>query len=293
MTSFFIMEKPSHLHVIIPGFGNPHLEDKLRIFKNNLRVLSYYPEKVSITVCIYDKHPETQLHIQEIIQQSQSQSSHETMHVRIIQQEGIVGGFIKKYAHPDDLKSMNVDYVLLLLDDVELMVKDGDIGKINHHSEWKNIWTKLLYDYQRHHMDIASPSMTHDSKYLFPHMLHQSYVNSNAVVDTIRIVSACEFFCYFMRLEIYERYYQQIHETHPWMWGIDLVLTKHLGFCVGIVQYLQMKHYYQNTSTYNDAQLEVFEKMNQYLATFGETQQSLALQPAILEERFVFHRNIL
>jgi len=76
---------------------------------------------------------------------------------------------------------------------------------------------------------------------------------------------------------------------HPLLWGIDLVLTKHLGFKVALLNYCEMKHYYQQKQT-NESDIEPFLQMAKYLSKFGETQESLSHQPAILSEVLVHHR---
>lgn len=261
----------SKLYVVIPGFGKPHLQEKIAIFENNMRVLSSYPYEWYLTVCIYDED----LSIREKLQSIVMSYLPET-HICFIQEKGIVGQFIKKYASPQQLLNNSIQYVMLLLDDVELIA-----------SSWS--WNKLIYDYNQQGYDLCSPTMTHDSKYLFSYMLTKHVWNERNI-DAIFITSACEFFCYFMNLKTYVRYYNEIQETHPWMWGIDLVLTKHLHLKVAMLNYLQMKHYFQNTSTYSESTLEVFEKMREYLDKYKETQESLALQPAILEERLIYNR---
>ena len=260
------------MHVIIPGFGSPHLLEKRRIFSNNLHVLSRYPFEWNLTVCIYDTNPTILQDLDTLIQSIVPP----TTQWNLYQHPGIVGQFIKKYASPTLFSNELTGNIFLLLDDVELVA-----------STWS--WQKLLEDYQRFHLNIASPTMTLDSKYLFPFMLTKPVLCEKSI-DSVMITSACEFFCYFMDLESYRIYYNEIDENHPWMWGIDLVLTKHLNMLIGMFHHLQMKHYFQNTTTYNEQTLEVFEKMNQYLSKFQETQQSLALQPAILEEYYIYHR---
>jgi hypothetical protein len=260
------------LQVIIPGFGAPYIEEKLMILERNLTILSHYPFEWKLLICIYETQEDVYQSVKKCVSKFIASSN-----VSLIQQPGIVGQFIKKYANPYDLENDSIDYMFILLDDVELMT-----------SSWS--WDKLLYDYNYHGCNICSPTMTHDSKYLFPFMLTKHHWNEKHI-DVLLMTSACEFFCYFMNLESYKTYYQEIDENHPWMWGIDLVLTKHLHFKVGMLNYLQMKHYFQNTSTYSERTLDVFEKMNTYLSKYEETQQSLASQPAILEERLIYHRS--
>lgn len=252
------------LSIFIPGFGAPHIEDKIVILNRNLETISAFPWNVHVHICIYDPSPETVDLVQYTLEKYEPKVK-STVHV----EKGIVAQFIVRHGHPSVLKSR---YVMILLDDVLL-------------SNWS--WSKLLFDYHEHNIDIMSPSMTLDSKYVFQYMLHKPEDN---VCDILRITSACELFCYFMRHEVYEAYYQELSEDHPWLWGIDLVLTKHLGLRVAIMNYMQMKHFFQNTNTFCENDIIAFEKMNHYLSKFGESQESLANQPACLESRLIFHR---
>lgn len=253
-----------NLSIFIPGFGGPHLEEKFVILDKNLQTIHAFAWDVHVHMCIYDENPETEATIRSIFAKYEPKIS-STLHV----ERGIVAQFIVRHGHPSKLKSQ---YIMILLDDVLLL-------------NWS--WNKLVFDYYDQNLDIISPSMTIDSKYVFQYMLHKP---EDIECDILRITSACELFCYFMRSEVYELYYQELSEDHPWLWGIDLVLTKHLGFRVGIMNYMQMKHFFQNTTTFDETNVKAFEKMNQYLSKFGESQESLAHQPACLESRLIFHR---
>ena len=254
-----------NLCVIIPGFGAPHLDEKIKILNNNLEVLSRFPGSISVRLCVYDMDPTLPSRLEELL-------SFYGVAFQLFQEPGVVAQFIVRHAHPKSLvDSPTPTHVMILLDDVEL-----------HSTSWT--WANVLYDYENQCLDIASPTLTDDSKILFPYMQH-----TVAGLDLIKISSACELFCYFMRTSVYEKYYAQLSMEHPLLWGIDLVLTKHLGFKVALLNYCEMKHYYQQKQT-NESDIEPFLQMAKYLSKFGETQESLSHQPAILSEVLVHHR---
>ena len=96
-------------------------------------------------------------------------------------------------------------------------------------------------------IDILSPSMSHDSKYQFQYMLH----DKNVTLPFIKLTSALEYFCYFMRPSSYSKYYEHINgDRNPWMWGLDMLLHKHVGVKVGIVNHITMKHWYKNETMF-------------------------------------------
>jgi hypothetical protein len=263
------------LYVLIPGFGAPHLDHKLAILENNLGVLNdlvdaaLFPD-IYLTLCIYDTDPETLTRVHEKIHTCLSPTVRCTIH----KAPGIVGEFMLRHAAPESLEAAGITHCFLLLDDVELTRKSWD-------------WTKWTTDYDRFHLNLLSPSMTRDSKYLFAYMLHHP---APACGDRIAITSAAEMFCYYMDMPTWRRYYAELSPNLPLLWGIDLVLTKHLGFRVGVSHYATFKHHYQTVPTDDDTTRHRFQQMQTYLKKFGETQESLSHQPAVLEDILIYHR---
>jgi hypothetical protein len=258
---------PGGLLVLIPGFGMPHLETKRAILKNNLATLGHLLEIqafpwIHLTLCIYDTTTPNLLNTIDALIQKSPFVRFPNAHYQIHFNPGIVGHFMLRHAHPATLEALNLSHVFLLLDDVELPA-----------TTWTPaLWTRFLGDYTHHSLNILSPTMTPDSKILFPFMTSTSE-------KLLTLVSACEMFCYFMDLASWQRYYEELSPDHPKLWGIDLVLKKHLGFRVGMAHYAQMRHYFQSTPAPDDPS---FARMETYLHKFGETQASLAHQPAIL-----------
>lgn len=90
-------------------------------------------------------------------------------------------------------------------------------------------------------LDIISPSMTTDSKYQYKYMLHDP-----TQPFQIKIVAACEAFCYFMPTHAYVHYHSIIEpKENPWLWGVDLVLYKYHNLHIGVLNTMQMRHHYK------------------------------------------------
>lgn len=262
----------SGLFVLIPGFGSPHLEHKLQILKNNVAALNDLLalgvfERIALTICVY----EPGFCLPELTEWMSPRTA-----LQVIYEPGIVGQFMHRHADPEGLNILRMSHCLVLLDDVEL----------THSPTAPFPWLKMINDYDRLHLNLLSPTMTHDSKCLFPYLLQR-----NAVADRVAITSAAEMFCYYMDAATWSRYYAELSPEHPWLWGIDLVLTKHLGFRVGLAHYATFRHHYQTVPTDNADTRARFKAMEDYLATYGETQASLATQPAVLEDIYIYQRN--
>ena len=205
------------LFVIVPGFGAPHTDEKVRILENNLRIIKHVQwTSLKIRVCCYDPS------IFSVI------PAHLRDHPDIewIYKKGIVGQFIHSLATPSDVATF--EYVMILLDDVEL--KDS----VN--------FCKMIEYQDRFGFDIISPSMTLNSKYQYNYMLHEPQNMFH-----IKVTSACEAFCYFMSRVSYEKYYLLIEPNdNPWLWGVDLTLYKYHKMKIGILNKMQMHHHYKN-----------------------------------------------
>lgn len=247
------MERPS-LFVIVPGFGAPHTSEKIRILQNNINRITKGDvfEKVDIRVCCYDPN----------CTQAIPQDLWNNLNIEWIVKKGIVGQYIYDYAPPDYVKKY--DYVLIILDDVELM---------------ENIDLKKMIAYQKHmHLDIVSPSMTVTSKYQYPYML-QDKVNQYH----LKIVAACEAFCYFMPVASYIKYHSIIEpKENPWLWGVDLVLWKYHGFHIAVLNHMQMHHHYKNECYALRPDTLPTEGYNSVLRKYNATSQEFENTTAVL-----------
>jgi hypothetical protein len=239
------------LHVFIAGFGAPHVEEKKRILRNNMAVIDSTAQwsRVKYTICCYDETdfmewwPDSRVHI--------------------VREKGIVGQFMKRHLLPDT-ESTAYDYLLLLLDDVELIP-----GTVN--------MTEMIQWLNELSMDVVSPCMTTDSKIQFQYM--RQSVETGRI---LRITSVLEFFCYFTTPAWYRRYYPLIEaEMNPWGWTLDMMLYKRFGFRVGVFNHMRMRHWYKGESYGLRPDADPMKGSRFVLEKWGVTAEELATQPAV------------
>jgi hypothetical protein len=209
-----IKSMPS-LFVIIPGYGKPYEDTKKEVLLSNInRIKETFQGKLHVRVCAYDN----------------AECLPESDELEVVREPGLPGDFLKKQAHPDAL--VDYDYVLILFDDI-LLQQNVDITKM---MEWKAYFN----------LDIISPTLTHDSQHVYKYML------SAVTYHHMRIGPCCELFCYLLDKDAYRRYYEHIDpDNNPWMWGLDLILHRHLGMKVGLLDHMNMTHLFQATSYVN------------------------------------------
>lgn len=206
------------LLVFVPGFGAPHTREKTRILKNNIDKISANSSvwtKIKFQVAVYD---DTILP-DEILEQD----------VDVIYQKGIVGNFIKTHVTPQRLEEDKYDFVLLLLDDVELMEPVD--------------WRRILVAKKLTNADLISPTLTPDSQIVYPYMAHQTNAQHTGIT-----VPKCEFFCFLFDTFSYKRYYPLLDEANAWMWGLDLVLFQEAGLITFLMNTWTVKHHYRGES---------------------------------------------
>ena len=242
----------SSLYVLISGFGLPHWDHKVDILKNNLEKIydSKIWKKVHVCVCQYSDPRLYQLPKECIDQYS----------IEVIYEKGIVGEFIHRYASPSRISGY--DYILCLLDDIELLQVQ---------------WEPLIRYVKDIDFDLLSPSLSLDSQYQYRYMLHEPYN-----LSTIKVTPCCEYFCIFANVQNFKKYYDHVDPKNPWMWGLDLILKKHLGLKVGVVNTMVMKHWYKNECYQDRPDVPPMKGYDELIAKYGETKETLAEQAAIL-----------
>ena len=239
---------------MIPGFGQPHLEEKLRILKTNLCKLAAFPgARVDVTLCVYDDSD-----VDPVVSALLAEFA-PRLCIHVVREPGIVGQFLLRHAPP--AKTSQYNYVMLLLDDVELQ------------EDWD--WGTVLRLKKQFHLNIVSPSLTPSSNYQYEYM--RTIPSSPC---SLKLAAAAEMFCYFMDSESYAAYYKYLDAANPWLWGIDLVLHKHAGFHIGLLNHVTMHHHYQSTCYGNFPDIQPYDCFLKYLDRFHETPQTLAELPA-------------
>lgn len=241
------------LFVIIPGFGPPHIDVKVNILEKNLRHIRSYPWKcLKIRVCVYDARAISAIPDHLLRDPG----------IEWVLSPGIVGQFIHRFAPPAITNEF--DYVLLLLDDVELM-PNVDFGCI------------LEYD-NMFHFDIYSPSMTPTSKIQFEYMVFAP--NSPC---HLAVTSACEMFCYFMPSKSFAKYYGHLEpDNNPWLWGMDMCILKCIGLKPVIINYMNMHHHFKNECYALRPDQKPEEGYKFVMKKYNVTTEELAAQHAVL-----------
>lgn len=245
------MSAPS-LFVIVPGFGRPHTLEKVRILESNIQYIRKYPwARLHFRICVYD--PEAFLYVPSSLREDPS--------MEWIVRQGIVGEFLHTCAPPSVTSAF--DFVLILLDDIEL------------HSNVD--FARILRYHNMFGFDIYSPTLTSGSKYQFEYML--SRPESSA---SLMVVSACEAFCYFMSSASYAKYYEHINpHANPWLWGMDMCLSKCIGLRPCLLNHMMMTHYYKNECYQLRPDQDPVQGYNYVLERYGVTTQELANQLAV------------
>ncbi len=199
------------LFVIVPGFGQPQTKLKEEILQHNVRrVLTGPWTKVQWNVCCFDDSPLPEL------------PTDPRLTVREIREKGMPGNFLKRHATPEVVREY--DYILIIFDDVLL---------------YDNVYfQRMIYLYEWFRLDVLSPSLTTDSDSVFKYMITQP-----EQAYELKTTPVCELLCYFMNATAFARYYEHIDEENPWLWGLDMILERHIGLRVGILNRMNMKHF--------------------------------------------------
>jgi hypothetical protein len=217
------------LFILITGFGNNHIEHKLKILKNNIRRIINKSidiwNKIIINIAVYEDN-----YILSLDDLLTTINKKIKLDINIIYKKGIVGEFIYEYASPMIVN--NYDYVMFILDDVEIL---DDID-----------WEYLLILKENTQCDIISPSMSKTSLLENKNMLVDERNRYNA-----KIIPQCEYFCYIMDTNSYiNKYYPLLDINNPWLWGIDLILYI-VDIKVCLINSFVVHHYYKSESYFN------------------------------------------
>lgn len=203
------------LFAIIPGFGMPEIDQKERILRGNLGVLRAAWPALHVRVCCYEAG---YAFPQDIA--SQIESVHEP---------GIIGQFLLKYAHPEEVAAHGATHVAILMDDVELLpgvdfrVMLGVLKKMAGH--------------------VVSPVLTSDRPSPWPFMNHRPHEAPGTAIRA----GACELFFMVMPLPGYARYFSGLDWRNPWCWGVDLSMQAR-GLSSILFNDMQVRHWFTGGS---------------------------------------------
>jgi len=216
------------LKVIIPGFGAPYVDIKTKILKWNLiHLQTHVPAgmTIEVNVHIYDDTPNP------VLERLDENIWFGDIIITFHRGKGIVGDFLYCHRH----FNKDVDYVLILLDDVELSPNFDLAYAIDLIKE--------------HKLDMLSPALTDDSPTPYPYMRQSGIATpqNEPFRKHMRILSACELFCYLMTRSGFETWSNHIVTWNPWLWGMDLLLHVRFGLRVGMPNFMTARHHFQGT----------------------------------------------
>ena len=201
---------------LVPGFGEPYMDRKITIFKENYNKITQQQIGIQYIICCYQPNIDL-IKINEIFNKKD---------ISIIYEKGIVVDFLVKYLNPEKINS-NFDRVLILFDDIEIL-------NVNF-----LVLDNLLIN---HKLDIISPSLSNNSVYSHTYMLTTGK-------DTLRLVTHLELFFYYMTVSSFSKYYEYLDIKNKWAWGIDLIIGKKL--LLGLVDSMTMRHHIIKSSYKN------------------------------------------
>ena len=227
---------------VVPGIGPPNFSKKIAILENNLN----YFKDIECDKYVF-KYSDTAEIPQDVVSR---------FDLNVVSKKGIVGDFLKRHITPELAK--NYTHVVISLDDAEIQSNFSIQSAIDFYNE--------------NDLDILSLSYTHDSK--TPWRIMYSDFNSVG-----RITNFAELMFYVMDSSRYSTYYEYLFYENPWMWGIDFLLH-HMGFKLGIIDKMSIKHYFGGTGDYPSQLPSPFDGWNFLINKFENAKPK---EPKILQ----------
>ena len=227
--ALFVGENPS-VTVLVPGYGGPrHVAHKASIVAANaagVRASGAW-SRVATRVLCYDDSP--------------APAGCGGSAVRC--GPGILGALLQDHARPD---SFDTDYVLMVLDDVEVPVIDW--------ARWRAAG-----------LDIVSPAF--GSRDEVAHANLVAGTSGKSII--IRREATCELFCYLMPRAAYATWWSFLSDANPWLWGMDLILERTMGLRVGVDDATVARHWYKGEAYASHPAADPRAACRAYLASHG------------------------
>jgi len=238
------------LLVVVPGFGTPYFKEKKEFLKRNIeRIRNTYTGDIDLRIFNYSDE--------------KSNVSFEGVNVIEFMSKGYVGQFIYKYVTPTFVD--NYDYIIVILDDIELK----DTVNVD----------EILNNLSHYGYDILSPTLSEDSM-----ITHKYMISDKTRSQSIRHTRCMEFFCYFMTNKTYKKWYALFNENSCWLWGLDLSYGVQNIKC-GLLESIEMIHYIKSGGNYGkdkpDPRKELDENMTRLNIPYDST------KTAELQHKFI------
>lgn len=243
-----LLGKPSLL-VVIPGFGKPEIDIKMTILKSNVKKLKESTEFSSVKFHIFQYDTEFEMPVDIAMDPL----------ITIKKEVGILGQFLYKHVTPDYVN--DYDYILILLDDVEIV----DVS-----------WSELIMMKKLLKYDIASCCLKEGYMSYWDFTRH--LIDNNV---WIREQSICELFCYMMDTKTYEKYYQFIDNENPWMWGMDLILQSKMNLQCAVFNKFTASHYIRGGHTNADASTKMYDYLAKYNTSWSHEEKQIKMKRVI------------
>ena len=205
-----------NLLIVIPGFGDPHLEFKTDLLvRNIITIRNSFIGDMSILIFLYTKGMKQYL-LERLWFCADTLKIHE--------EPGRLGYFMYKYVKPSYLKPAMITDVMIMLDDVSLPLDFNTDLVLNMRDAF--------------HIDVISPSISVDST----GGCH-SFMTSEGL-NILKITNFVELFCYIMTFKAYEKYMSLFTHETIYMWGIDIAMYPMLKLKMAIYDACVVKHYF-------------------------------------------------
>ena len=198
------------------AFGNPNIKEKYKFLINNLIILNKCQIYIDLYISIYD---DSIINIPKKLYNK----------LYISRKKGYLLQLVKKNEYLQNIFKFNYDYVLFILDDIELS-SDFNLHSLLNKFKLKN-----------NKIDIITPVIINDG---WKHL--SKYINNkNIKYYTSTIV---EFFMYIMKPSTLYKYLNCFDNDFHTFWGYDFLIVLYFKFNIIIDNENIAKHYYRNTS---------------------------------------------
>ena len=223
--------------IVIPGFGAPHIQEKLEILKHNLPF--FEPLHADIHIFCYSEEAVGALGMLEV------------PCMKVTYEKGIIAQFLHRHITPH--VTDRYDRIIITLDDVQF---DSSV-------DFAKLWDLKIVN----GLDVVSPVLAERQMSWWPHMIHDP--SPNAAV--IRHLTMMELFCYVMDTKAYKKYYNFIDPANPWTWGMDFLIYHEMKLNVALVNNMRIYHKFSNPRLPEHSDPNADAKA--YLAKYGLTME--------------------
>lgn len=209
--------------------------------------------QIDVFIFIYDDSIIPDDVLTDSFSRSVFENINHSFHCEVIREKGVIGQFIYKY-FGGDKKWNNYDYYCITLDDVKLS-SNYNLGEM----------IQLL---EAGRFDILSPTMHKDSV----QTSHKKFMSVDLKKYPSHILESnfVELFHYVMTKKAFIKYYNLLDDKSAWLWYIDFIMHPQ-GFKMGIVTYMDFRHYYTSGGDRKPEQPDKFAELHHNEKRFKES----------------------